>query len=400
MHETSTGLSTKAQSIGRERRVSGPAKPGRGVDAGELATRELNSLTALARRYSFNSDDADEAVQRGLEILLRRAESLERDTAASWLRTVVKHEAFAVRAERLKVAATDPDDLGLYEDQRDVVDTADLMDRLSLASEAMSLLKPREAEALLLQAEGLTYKDIASEKGWTYTKVNRLINEGAKAFRGRVDAIESGLVCADVTRSASGEISAPHRRHLLRCSACRAEFRDARGGMVMPVVALPVLLQIPLKVFRAGRQAFASLSDRFVGSAVRAQSAVEALSTGKVVAVAASAAALAGGGVAVTHSHGGNAKGNRAAVTESRPAEVVSGPVPVTNPDAPTTKADGSVSERATQKATTIEAKDAPDSEFGPGGVDVPTAHAASSSTRSVGASARSTAQPVPEFGP
>jgi hypothetical protein len=59
------------------------------------------SLLGTARRYSMCADDAHDAYQRAVEIFLRRAHRLDRDGALPWLRTVVKHEALAVRAARL-----------------------------------------------------------------------------------------------------------------------------------------------------------------------------------------------------------------------------------------------------------------------------------------------------------
>src|SRR3954453_6358652 len=61
------------------------------------------SLLGTARRYSLCADDAQDAYQRALEIFLRRADSVDPAHAVGWLRTVVKHEALAVRAGRLRL---------------------------------------------------------------------------------------------------------------------------------------------------------------------------------------------------------------------------------------------------------------------------------------------------------
>jgi len=79
-----------------------------------LATigEHAGTMLRVARRYSLCADDAHDAYQRGLEIFLRRADSVEPDTAAAWLRTVVKHEALAIRASRRRVLTDeglDPD---------------------------------------------------------------------------------------------------------------------------------------------------------------------------------------------------------------------------------------------------------------------------------------------------
>jgi DNA-directed RNA polymerase specialized sigma24 family protein len=48
------------------------------------------SMLSLARRHSLRADDAEDAYQRTVEIFLRRAGTARRETAPSWLRTVVK----------------------------------------------------------------------------------------------------------------------------------------------------------------------------------------------------------------------------------------------------------------------------------------------------------------------
>src|SRR5436190_1717211 len=69
------------------------------------------SLLGTARRYSLCTDDAQDAYQRALEIFLRRAEAVNPDHAVGWLRTVVKHEALAVRAGRLRLVGAAEVDL-------------------------------------------------------------------------------------------------------------------------------------------------------------------------------------------------------------------------------------------------------------------------------------------------
>jgi len=49
------------------------------------------SMLALARRHSLCADDAEDAYQRAVEIFLRRADTVRRETVGPWIRTVVKH---------------------------------------------------------------------------------------------------------------------------------------------------------------------------------------------------------------------------------------------------------------------------------------------------------------------
>ena len=46
-----------------------------------------------------------------------------------------------------------------------------------------------------LKAQGLTYAEIGELTGWSYTKVNRCITEGRRAFIERYERIESGKEC-------------------------------------------------------------------------------------------------------------------------------------------------------------------------------------------------------------
>jgi DNA-directed RNA polymerase specialized sigma24 family protein len=62
-----------------------------------LLSRHSAGLLATARRYSMTPEDAEDAYQRGVEILLTKAPTTTEDELLPWLRTVVKHEAFAVR---------------------------------------------------------------------------------------------------------------------------------------------------------------------------------------------------------------------------------------------------------------------------------------------------------------
>lgn len=55
-----------------------------------LVASQADSLLRVARRYSLCADDAHDAYQRGLEILMHHAERLDPERAAGWLHTVVK----------------------------------------------------------------------------------------------------------------------------------------------------------------------------------------------------------------------------------------------------------------------------------------------------------------------
>ena len=139
--------------------------------ARSLVERHSGQLIATARRYSLSAEDAEDAYQRGLEIMLTRAPSLHEDELVPWLKTVVKHEAFTIRKQRQRAELA-----GDLERGGGLVppthEQAERLERLRLGVEAMSRLKPQEVRCLLLRAEGYSYKQICDETGWTYTKVN------------------------------------------------------------------------------------------------------------------------------------------------------------------------------------------------------------------------------------
>src|SRR3954465_14878906 len=75
----------------------------------ELLSRHSAGLLATARRYSATPEDAEDAYQRGVEILLTKAPTTTETELLPWLRTVVKHEAFAVRKSSARaVPAEEP----------------------------------------------------------------------------------------------------------------------------------------------------------------------------------------------------------------------------------------------------------------------------------------------------
>src|SRR5436190_8928170 len=86
----------EAQTAARSRPSRADIEPA----ALELIERHGAQVMATARRYSLSAEDAEDAYQRGLEILLTKAPSTREDDLVPWLKTVVKHEAFAIRRQR------------------------------------------------------------------------------------------------------------------------------------------------------------------------------------------------------------------------------------------------------------------------------------------------------------
>ena len=278
------------------------------------------SLLGTARRYSICTDDAHDAYQRALEIFLKRAHRLDREGALPWLRTVVKHEALAVRAARQRLLGGGDVDLDARENREAATpeECAADADALTRSAEALQRLKPQEVRALLLKAQGHSYREIGEITGWSYTKVNRCLTEGRKAFLERFAGLESGDECARWTPVVSalvdGEISLRDaravRRHLRHCGACRSTVRELRAAGpslagVLPGAAVvgggDTLERAGGLVARAYEALAGGLHDRVGASVVKLQAAAETASAGKVAAVAASAAAIATGGAVTAH---------------------------------------------------------------------------------------------------
>jgi hypothetical protein len=166
-------------------------------------------------------------------------------------RTVVKHEAMAVRSVRLRMVAATEIDF----DAREAIhragpdEYATARERAHRSLAVLAELKPAEARALLLQAAGRTYAEIESATGWTHTKVNRALTEGRAAFRARHAALDAGAECERLAPALEALVNgmAPLdrrvtlRAHLRACAGCRARLRELReGGGVRWTAAAPI----------------------------------------------------------------------------------------------------------------------------------------------------------------
>src|SRR5689334_24077381 len=81
----------------------------------DLIAAHADSLLRPARRHSLCADDAQDAYQRGLEILMRHAARLDADRAGGWLHTVVKREALAINKARCRLVGGEEVDLDAIE---------------------------------------------------------------------------------------------------------------------------------------------------------------------------------------------------------------------------------------------------------------------------------------------
>jgi RNA polymerase sigma factor (sigma-70 family) len=221
------------------------------------------ALLRVAHRWSLCHDDAMDAYQRALEIFLRRIDTVEPATEAAWLKVVVKHEALAIRRSRSSsMQADDVDPDWVPSPQRSAEEVVAGDERVKRSAEALRALKPDEARALMLKAEGLSYAEIGERCGWSYTKVNRAITEGRRRFLEVFRAIESGDACerfagtlaALAGGTASSEEILEIRPHLRHCMACRATVRELHMSKRAELqLWVPAALVGPLGWLTAGR---------------------------------------------------------------------------------------------------------------------------------------------------
>ena len=241
-----------------------------------VVMRHERTLFRVARQASLCDDDALDAVQRGLEIFVRRVDTVEPATEVAWLKVVIRNEALAIR--RARSEAVLPEELELDDFvpavERSVEEQIVSSERVRRSAEALRALKPDEAAALMMKAHGLSYEEIGERQGWSYTKVNRAITEGRRRFLAAYEGIESGQECeryAPVLEalSAGSATSAqvlsirPHLRH---CGVCRATVRELhlsrlrRATLLWPALflreppSIEDLLELDLDVPTAGER--------------------------------------------------------------------------------------------------------------------------------------------------
>jgi RNA polymerase sigma factor (sigma-70 family) len=278
----------------------------------ELVQRHGAQIMSTARRYAATPEDAEDAYQRGLEILLTKAPTTSADDLVPWLKTVVKHEAFALRKQRERQGMpTDHEPSG--PSGPETHEQVERLERLQRGAEAMQRLKPQEIRCMLLLAEGHSYKQIQAITGFSYTKVNRCLTEGRRSFLQKVEGIESGAECERLAPAlsaladgvATSRDMAALRPHLRTCLSCRAALRDAREVPARVAALAPIGL-VAAGHASAPRGVLDWLNERLTWLALRGQDLIETASSHKLAAAAASAAALGGGGIAtveVSHHH-------------------------------------------------------------------------------------------------
>jgi RNA polymerase sigma factor (sigma-70 family) len=284
----------------------------------EVYARNETDLRRVAQRFSLCTDDAEDALQRGLEILLLKAPSEDPRHLIKWMQTVIRHEALAIRQERERTLPR-PTDADAEPDREDWVsllpagadgppERAERREAVGRWREALQALKPQELRALTLLAEGYSYVEIGEITGYSQTKINRCLAEGRERFRRLVAHSEDGGRCAEVRPLLSafcdGEAKpdqvAELREHLRACASCRATLRTYRAAPSAAAVLVPTL-PLPRSLWERAQDALGELFDRLGGGGETASGAAAGGGAGGVAAavkIAAVCVGAAGGAAA------------------------------------------------------------------------------------------------------
>lgn len=312
----------------------------------ELVERYGNQWLATARRSSPTSADAEDAYQRALETLLTNPpETRDPEEVAAWMHTVVRNEALQIVRSRRREVDTEFDVIvGGLEAETARPDES-LLDSEShgVAREALRRLRPDQTRCLLLRADGFDYPEICRLTGFSYAKVNRLLSEGRKAARMRVDAIAGGRECERIEPLLSSFVDgqtdagaeADIRLHLETCLACRATVRDYTVAPRDVASLFPVGLLAAAgwrgRILEPFQRLWEAAQVRLGGGNADTSIAVWK----KSLAVFAAGATVVGGGAAIQQHDGKDDRPARAeAQSADRPASPLLTPIDLPEPRA------------------------------------------------------------------
>jgi RNA polymerase sigma factor (sigma-70 family) len=253
----------------------------------EMIAREGAELRQVARRYSLCGEDAEDAYQRALEIVLTKAPSERPQDLVRWTTTVVKHEALAIRRNRerllgpaaaVREGEEDRDRIALLPAAEDGPDERlQRREDVARSREALQALRPAELRSLTLLAAGYSYAEIGEITGFSRTKVNRSLAEGRERFRRIVSGSESGARCEEMRPLLSafcdGEVGAEReatvREHLRACAGCRAAMRAYRSAPVAAAALAPAL-PVSRSLLERAQELLAGVQSRLPGGTAEA----------------------------------------------------------------------------------------------------------------------------------
>lgn len=219
------------------RRGSEFADAAMGLGVEELVERYGTEWLASARRAAATPADAEDAYQRAVEKLITTPPAEEDpERIAAWMHVVVKNEALQLRRAQRQLVDGEFEAIasGLAAPVPGPEERALDAENHAFGREALRRLRPDQVRCLLLRADGFDYPEICRVTGFSYAKVNRLLSEGRKAARIRVEAIAVGHECqriepvlsAFVDGVVSVGVAKDVQLHLDSCGHCRATVRD------------------------------------------------------------------------------------------------------------------------------------------------------------------------------
>ena len=299
------------------------------------------AVLKVARKYSRSVADAEDAYQRTFEkCFVKPPKNWQGDDPLPWLLTVARNEALMIRRKQSGSLEIGYDDA--CGDWADIIgspaDRVVEIESARIGSEALLRINPDQARCLLLRADGLSYKEIAAETGFTYGKVQSALIEGRRVYRGLLDRIDTGAECRRLepvlSKLVDGELAGVDREdaelHLRNCGACRAVTRD--------FAAAPREVALLFPVAAATGGVIESISDKLSAAAAwfndrvpmqLPNSPVAELAFGKKLALATAAAGtIVAGGAGVHHAASGRdrAAGEAAAVKAASAAALQAKP--------------------------------------------------------------------------
>ncbi len=281
----------------------------------EIVADHAAELKRTARRFSLDPEDAEDAYQRALEILLVKAPTTDRRELVRWTQTVVRHEAMALRESRERLLARHPPGGGdrpraepltrIAARADGPAEQAQRREAVARGREALRALRPAELRTLTLLAEGYSYAEIGARTGFSPTKVNKTLASGRERFRAVFAGSEDGSRCRELRPllsafcdgEASGAEQRTVREHLRACASCRATMRAYRAAPLEALALAPATALLPWRsLLDRLHEAVSSLGAKASALKLAAAGTVTAGGAAIVVGVVPAPVDLGGGG--------------------------------------------------------------------------------------------------------
>jgi RNA polymerase sigma factor (sigma-70 family) len=159
--------------------------------ATEIYREKRSYLLAIARRKAVNNDDAEEALQEAFIAFIGHFDPSRGAPPLAWLTLTLKRQCGAKRRKAHldryvgQEAERGGEELGFVLESipSPLTGLEELTVKRDDARRQLGRVKPDERTALLLRAAGFSYHEIGERRGWSYTKVNRCVNEGRAGLR-------------------------------------------------------------------------------------------------------------------------------------------------------------------------------------------------------------------------